>query len=123
MLGKILVVDKSAELPQILNYQMLNYWSQVYYIFLLIYYYCGTRWFQVHYHVLLVILLVSSVGYGTGLVVTFIALWLLNGAQPALLYLVPFTLIPTFIVAAIRGEVKAMWRGDSDKVRVLGHVW
>ncbi|KAK8732408.1 hypothetical protein OTU49_007078 [Cherax quadricarinatus] len=59
--------------------------------------------------------LVNVIGYGTGLVVTFIALWLLNGAQPALLYLVPFTLIPTYIVAAIRGEVVAMWHGDSDK--------
>ncbi|XP_071520574.1 signal peptide peptidase-like 2B isoform X2 [Panulirus ornatus] len=59
--------------------------------------------------------LVNVIGYGSGLVVTFIALWLLNSAQPALLYLVPFTLIPTFIVAAIRGEFMAMWRGDSDK--------
>ncbi|XP_069181411.1 signal peptide peptidase-like 2B isoform X1 [Procambarus clarkii] len=62
--------------------------------------------------------LVNVIGYGTGLVVTFIALWLLNGAQPALLYLVPFTLIPTYFVAAIRGEVVAMWHGDSDKVEI-----
>ncbi|XP_042239174.1 signal peptide peptidase-like 2B [Homarus americanus] len=59
--------------------------------------------------------LVNLIGYGTGLVVTFIALWLLNEAQPALLYLVPFTLLPTYIVAAIRGEVVAMWHGDSNK--------
>ncbi|KAG0712690.1 Signal peptide peptidase-like 2B [Chionoecetes opilio] len=53
--------------------------------------------------------------YGVGLLVTFVALWLLSGAQPALLYLVPFTLLPTMITAAIRGEFKAMWAADSDK--------
>ncbi|XP_050732848.1 signal peptide peptidase-like 2B isoform X2 [Eriocheir sinensis] len=60
--------------------------------------------------------LVNIIGYGTGLVATFIALWLLSRAQPALLYLVPFTLIPTLITALIRGEFKAMWSGDADKV-------
>lgn len=64
--------------------------------------------------------LVNVIGYGTGLFVTFVALWLMNGAQPALLYLVPFTLIPTYIVAAVRGEVKAMWRGDADKFESEG---
>uniref|UniRef100_A0A0P4VQW6 PA domain-containing protein n=1 Tax=Scylla olivacea TaxID=85551 RepID=A0A0P4VQW6_SCYOL len=60
--------------------------------------------------------LVNVIGYGVGLLVTFVALWLLSGAQPALLYLVPFTLIPTMLTALIRGEFKAMWSADSDKV-------
>lgn len=64
--------------------------------------------------------LVNVIGYGVGLIVTFIALWLLSGAQPALLYLVPFTLIPTMLTALIRGEFKAMWSGDSDKVAGVG---
>nr|XP_027215108.1 signal peptide peptidase-like 2A [Penaeus vannamei] len=59
--------------------------------------------------------LINIIGYGSGLVTTFIALWLMSFAQPALLYLVPFTLIPTFVTAAARGEFMAMWRGDSDK--------
>ncbi|XP_068239305.1 signal peptide peptidase-like 2B isoform X1 [Palaemon carinicauda] len=59
--------------------------------------------------------LVNIIGYGSGLVLTFVALYFMSVAQPALLYLVPFTLIPTFITAACRGEFLAMWRGDSDK--------
>ncbi|XP_042874656.1 signal peptide peptidase-like 2A isoform X1 [Penaeus japonicus] len=59
--------------------------------------------------------IINIIGYGSGLVTTFIALWLMSFAQPALLYLVPFTLIPTFVTAAARGEFMAMWRGDSDK--------
>ncbi|KAK3864517.1 hypothetical protein Pcinc_029786 [Petrolisthes cinctipes] len=66
--------------------------------------------------------LINVLGYGIGLVVTFVALWLMNFAQPALLYLVPFTLIPTYITAAIRGEVKAMWRGDADKFESEGYT-
>ncbi|XP_045122431.1 signal peptide peptidase-like 2B isoform X2 [Portunus trituberculatus] len=58
---------------------------------------------------------VNVIGYGVGLLVTFVALWLLSGAQPALLYLVPFTLIPTMLTALIRGEFKAIWSADSDK--------
>ena len=51
--------------------------------------------------------------YILGLVATFISLFLMNSAQPALLYLVPFTLIPTILVAAIRGDLDTMWLGDS----------
>src|SRR5437899_2997786 len=42
----------------------------------------------------------SAVSYGLGLIATFIALYLMAGsAQPALLYLVPFTLIPPTVIA------------------------
>jgi len=54
----------------------------------------------------------SCVCYTLGLVATFISLYLMNSAQPALLYLVPFTLIPISLVAWCRGELKAMWEGD-----------
>ena len=53
--------------------------------------------------------------YILGLVATFISLFLMNSAQPALLYLVPFTLIPTILVAAIRGDLGNMWVGDTKK--------
>jgi hypothetical protein len=46
------------------------------------------------------------------MIITFVCLLLLNSAQPALLYLVPATLTPVFIVSAIRGDLKAMWKGD-----------
>ncbi len=49
-------------------------------------------------------------GYAIGLVVTFAALAITQLGQPALLYLVPFTLGPALILAAKRGELGAMWR-------------
>merc|ERR1719220_1251107 len=57
--------------------------------------------------------IITSVAYILGLVATFISLFLMNSAQPALLYLVPFTLIPTIIVAWLRGDLPAMWEGDN----------
>ena len=51
--------------------------------------------------------------YILGLVATFISLFLMNSAQPALLYLVPFTLIPTILVAGLRGDLETMWVGDT----------
>ena len=51
--------------------------------------------------------------YILGLVATFISLFLMNSAQPALLYLVPFTLIPTILVAWCRGDLASMWDGDN----------
>jgi len=59
---------------------------------------------------------ITSVAYILGLVATFISLFLMNSAQPALLYLVPFTLIPTILVAWLRGDLPAMWEGDNKAV-------
>jgi hypothetical protein len=55
---------------------------------------------------------ITCIAYILGLVVTFISLFLMNAAQPALLYLVPFTLLPTILVAAIKGDLSNMWAGD-----------
>jgi signal peptide peptidase-like protein 2B len=60
--------------------------------------------------------IITSVAYILGLVATFISLFLMNSAQPALLYLVPFTLIPTIIVAWLRGDLPAMWEGDNKAI-------
>ncbi|KAB2009106.1 hypothetical protein ES319_D10G144000v1 [Gossypium barbadense] len=55
------------------------------------------------------------VGYGFGLFLTYLGLYLMNGnGQPALLYLVPCTLGVTVVLAAIRGDLKALW-GYSSK--------
>jgi len=56
---------------------------------------------------------ITTVAYILGLIATFISLFVMNSAQPALLYLVPFTLIPTIIVAWLRGDLPSMWQGDS----------
>ena len=50
--------------------------------------------------------------YMVGMVVTFISLFVMHSAQPALLYLVPFTLIPLYILALIKGDFYALWHGD-----------
>ena len=55
-----------------------------------------------------------GVGYLLGLVATAVAMHLMNAAQPALLYLVPGTLIPVFLVAFIRGHVKEMMQYSED---------
>merc|ERR1712130_1097505 len=60
--------------------------------------------------------IITSVAYILGLVATFISLFLTNSAQPALLYLVPFTLIPTILVAWLRGDLPAMWEGDNKAI-------
>jgi signal peptide peptidase-like protein 3 len=32
-----------------------------------------------------------------------------KAAQPALLYLVPFTLLPLFLMAYLKGDLRSMW--------------
>ncbi|RWR87172.1 PA domain-containing protein/Peptidase_A22B domain-containing protein [Cinnamomum micranthum f. kanehirae] len=49
-------------------------------------------------------------GYGFGLFVTYLGLYLMDGhGQPALLYLVPCTLGLTVILGCVRGELKDLW--------------
>ncbi|KAH7959285.1 hypothetical protein HPB49_009917 [Dermacentor silvarum] len=45
------------------------------------------------------------------MVATFAALELMHNAQPALLYLVPFTIIPTVTTAWFKGHLFAIWNG------------
>lgn len=56
--------------------------------------------------------MVANSFYFIGMIATFASLFLMNQAQPALLYLCPFTLIPICIVAYFRGDLGFMWRGD-----------
>ncbi|TNN44128.1 Signal peptide peptidase-like 2A [Liparis tanakae] len=55
--------------------------------------------------------------YLVGMVVTFAVMLLSGAGQPALLYLVPFTLITCAVVAACRGEMKQFWAGTTYEVR------
>mmetsp|Transcript_91795 Transcript_91795/g.259182 ORF Transcript_91795/g.259182 Transcript_91795/m.259182 type:complete len:533 (-) Transcript_91795:123-1721(-) len=52
------------------------------------------------------------VGYALGLFATFISLYLMQHGQPALLFLVPGTLLPTFAIAARKGELRSLWTID-----------
>ncbi|XP_053128637.1 signal peptide peptidase-like 2A isoform X2 [Hemicordylus capensis] len=58
----------------------------------------------------------STIAYAVGLVITFVALVLMKMAQPALLYLVPATLITSTIVALSRKEMKKFWNGSTYQV-------
>jgi signal peptide peptidase-like protein 2B len=49
--------------------------------------------------------------YAIGLIVTFVAMALMRQGQPALLYLVPCTLLTVLVVGALRHELKQLWTG------------
>ncbi|XP_031205572.1 signal peptide peptidase-like 2B isoform X2 [Mastomys coucha] len=53
-----------------------------------------------------------TIAYGLGLLVTFVALVLMQRGQPALLYLVPCTLLTSCTVALWRQELGAFWTGS-----------
>lgn len=61
---------------------------------------------------LLLICFLYFPAYGIGLLVTFASLYLMAMAQPALLYLVPFTLIPVLVLGLARRELITLWHGD-----------
>lgn len=54
--------------------------------------------------------------YLMGMILTFAVMLLSGMGQPALLYLVPFTLITSAVVAACRGEMKKFWSGTCFEV-------
>ncbi|MGH0168604.1 UNVERIFIED_CONTAM: hypothetical protein FKN15_054832 [Acipenser sinensis] len=53
-----------------------------------------------------------TVAYGIGLLITFVALALMQMGQPALLYLVPCTLLTSLGVALWRRELAMFWTGS-----------
>uniref|UniRef100_A0A8R1EBM4 Signal peptide peptidase-like 2B n=1 Tax=Caenorhabditis japonica TaxID=281687 RepID=A0A8R1EBM4_CAEJA len=62
---------------------------------------------------------VALSGYALGLVATFAALMMYQVAQPALIYLVPCTLLPVLAVAAIRQEFGGAWAGCDGCMTIL----
>ncbi|KAG0535560.1 hypothetical protein BDA96_04G376400 [Sorghum bicolor] len=66
----------------------------------------------------------SMVAYGSGLLITYVALNLMDGhGQPALLYIVPFT-IGTFLALGMkRGELRNLWtKGQPERVCTHMHT-
>ncbi|XP_030582029.1 signal peptide peptidase-like 2A isoform X2 [Archocentrus centrarchus] len=55
------------------------------------------------------------IAYLLGMVLTFVVMLLSGMGQPALLYLVPFTVITSAVVAGCRGEMKQFWAGTTYK--------
>ncbi|KAF6352504.1 signal peptide peptidase like 2A [Rhinolophus ferrumequinum] len=54
----------------------------------------------------------STIAYAVGMILTFVVLVLMKKGQPALLYLVPCTLITVSVVAWRRKEMKKFWKGS-----------
>lgn len=65
---------------------------------------------------------VTSLAYGLGLAITFVALVLMKKGQPALLYLVPCTLLTTFILALMRKEFEQLWSGKPKLLQNSSHA-
>ncbi|KAG8440534.1 hypothetical protein GDO86_006325 [Hymenochirus boettgeri] len=57
-----------------------------------------------------------TIAYAIGMVLTFIVLILMKMGQPALLYLVPCTLITSSFVAWRRKEIKKFWNGGGYEI-------
>ncbi|XP_017274255.1 signal peptide peptidase-like 2A isoform X2 [Kryptolebias marmoratus] len=53
------------------------------------------------------------IAYFLGMILTFVVMLLSGMGQPALLYLVPFTLITSAVVAGCRGEMRQFWSGTT----------
>ena len=51
-------------------------------------------------------------GYFLGLLTATVSSEFFKAAQPALLYLVPFTLFPLFLMAYLKGDLRSMWEVD-----------
>ncbi|XP_052603062.1 signal peptide peptidase-like 2B isoform X2 [Peromyscus californicus insignis] len=64
-----------------------------------------------------------TIAYGLGLLVTFVALVLMQRGQPALLYLVPCTLMTSCTVALWRRELGAFWTGSGFAKDVPQSSW
>ena len=54
------------------------------------------------------------VAYTCGLITTIFVMFLFSHAQPALLYLVPWTTFATFLVALLTGELGMCWRYNEE---------
>ncbi|KAL5216906.1 hypothetical protein ABZP36_008307 [Zizania latifolia] len=66
----------------------------------------------------------SMMAYGSGLLITYVALNLMDGhGQPALLYIVPFTLGTLIALGWKRGELRNQWfKGEPEKVCTHMHM-
>ncbi|KAG2244865.1 hypothetical protein Bca52824_093284 [Brassica carinata] len=57
-----------------------------------------------------------TIGYGVGLLLTYLGLYLMDGhGQPALLYIVPCTLGLAVILGLVRGELKELWNYGTEE--------
>ncbi|XP_066557532.1 signal peptide peptidase-like 2A isoform X2 [Amia ocellicauda] len=60
-----------------------------------------------------------TVAYCVGMIFTFVVMILSKMGQPALLYLVPFTLVTSAVVALVRKQMKQFWAGTTYEMENL----
>ena len=60
--------------------------------------------------------LVTFIFYNLGIVITLCSMYFFNHAQPALLYLVPCTLVSSSFTALINGDIKTLWKFNEEKI-------
>jgi len=53
---------------------------------------------------------VALIGYGLGIALAMAAVAAFKSGQPALLYLVPCTVVPVLVLASVRGDLPLWWR-------------
>ncbi|XP_042198904.1 signal peptide peptidase-like 2A isoform X2 [Callorhinchus milii] len=63
-----------------------------------------------------------AIAYAVGLILTFVVLILTKMAQPALLYLVPCTLLASVVTAWTRKEMRTFWSGHSYEMMNPGGI-
>ena len=60
--------------------------------------------------------LVTFIFYNIGIITTLCSMYFFNHAQPALLYLVPCTLISSTFIALINKDIKKLWNFNEEKL-------
>ena len=60
--------------------------------------------------------LITFIFYNLGIIITLCSMYFFNHAQPALLYLVPCTLISSTFMALITKEIKTLWKFNEEKI-------
>ena len=60
--------------------------------------------------------LVTFIFYNIGIVITLCSMYFFNHAQPALLYLVPCTLLSSTFTSLINGDIKTLWKFNEEKI-------
>lgn len=64
----------------------------------------------------------SLIGYFLGLLTATVSSEVFKAAQPALLYLVPFTLLPLLTMAYLKGDLRRMWNEPFIKIPPSKHL-
>ncbi|KAL1501456.1 hypothetical protein ABEB36_006772 [Hypothenemus hampei] len=64
----------------------------------------------------------SLLGYFLGLLTATVSSEVFKAAQPALLYLVPFTLLPLLTMAYLKGDLRRMWSEPFKSLNVAKHL-